>query len=195
MVVAVAEISGGSMMVSQTSTNDSGYSATSTSQNESALGFTLGDSQGDSFVMVGQAPGQPGNSYTFYYFVANVSTDGTDQVTLTGSGNFPFIFVHELTGVNDVVGFSSGLGNSTNASVSAFAPPIGSLVLATIWVENNQGIADATVEAGSGGFILLDSAFAVSEESGASTNAMTSLTSPFTLSNAVPWSEISIALD
>ena len=195
LLVAVAEIPSvlSAEPTTTNTTNSESPPGSQTLNQTMGQGPVLSDSIGDDFDEVGQAPGQPGNTYSFYYFVANITTDsGSDQVTLAGSGNYPFIFVHELRGVTRVIAFSSGNGNSSSASVSSYVPPAGSLVLSTIWVENDAGVADAGVEPGHDS-ALLDNAFAVTEEY--STASGGPLTPAFSLTSSVPWGEISVALD
>lgn len=188
ILVAAAEVS--SAAITQVQGLNSTSTAGTQPQNQTAAyGFELTDSLGDDFAVVGQAPGQPGNTYTFYYFVATATNGGTDNVTLTGSGRVPFIFVHELTGVGQVAGFSSGRGTSDSASVTPYIAPAGSFTLATIWVENNRGVPDAQANAGPGN-TFLDTAFAVTEEY---SSAGGNVTSPFAIGASIPWGEISVS--
>lgn len=190
ILVAAAEVSSANSTAVQ-GLGTGSMTGTEQQSGTGTYGFALADSLGDDFAMVGQAPGQPGNTYTFYYFVATAASGGADNVTLTGSGRVPFIFVHELTGVSKVVGFSSGGGTSDSASVKSYVAPSGSFTLATIWVENDRGVADAQVTPGMG-CTFLDTAFAVTEEY-SSTGG--NITSPFALGASIPWGEISVSLD
>jgi hypothetical protein len=149
---------------------------------------SLSDSLGDNFTLIGSAP-QAGSTYILYFFVVNITSSATDQVTLSGVGNYPFLLVHELQNVGRAVAFSTGAGNSTSPSISPYVAPSGSFVLAAVFVLNDRGTMAANVTAGSGN-TLLDTTYGIAEEYNSGAGLVTS---PFVMTGSIPWGEVSIA--
>jgi hypothetical protein len=149
---------------------------------------SLSDSLGDSFTLVASV-NQPGSAYSLYVFVANIVSDAADQVTVSGSGSYPFLLVRELQNVSHVVAYSTGMGSSSSPSVLPYVAPSGSFVLAGAFILNYYGVIATTVTAGPGN-TLLDTGFVVAEEYN---SAGASTASPFVMTSSVPWAEVSLA--
>jgi hypothetical protein len=146
---------------------------------------------GDNFSLIGSAT-QSASTYRLYLYVANVTSGGDDTVSLSGVGNYPFLLVHELQGVAHVAAFSTGSGNSTTPSVTPYSPPTGSFVFSGIFVWNSLGVPYANITAGAGS-VLLDETYGLADQY--RTAQGESIASPFALTNAIPWGEVSIAFD
>jgi hypothetical protein len=150
----------------------------------------LSDSLGDRFTLIGSA-GQNGSTYVLDFFIANVTSTDTDNVTLTGVGNYPFLLVHELQNIDHVVAFSTGTGNSTSPSVTPYVAPSGSFVFAGVFVLNDSGVMAANVTAGSGN-TFVDTTYGIADEYN---DAGGPTTSPFVISAVIPWGEVSVAFN
>lgn len=184
--LVVAEVPSSQTVTTTATTQGATTTTTGVSGNSSSP--TVSDSLGDTFALIGMTT-RPSTTYDFYVYVANVTSGGPDQVTLNGLGNYPFLLVHELKGVTHVVGFSSGEGVSRDPSVTPYALPSGAFVLASVFVLNDRGSMAGAVGAGSG-YTTLDETFGVSEEYAA---PLGTTASPFLMSSAIPWGELSVA--
>lgn len=96
---------------------------------------TLFDTLNTRFVSVAQV-GLPTSTYLEYYSFGRIGSSGADVVTLNGSGFVPSMIVRVIHGASSLDSFSTGtsasVGATTGSSVSAFSPPIGTLVLAAV---------------------------------------------------------------
>ncbi|MDA4137456.1 MAG: hypothetical protein OK449_10730 [Thaumarchaeota archaeon] len=152
---------------------------------------SLYDSMKDNFSLIGSAT-QSASTYRLYFYVANVTSSGNDTVSLSGVGNYPFLLVHELHGVTHVAASSTGSGNSTTPSVTPYSPPTGSFVFSGIFVWNSLGVPYANISAGAGS-VSVDETYGLADQYSMAQGG--SIASPFALTNAIPWGEVSIAFD
>jgi hypothetical protein len=154
--------------------------------------YSVSDTMGNHFTLLEEQP-LPGTAYDLKIFSATISVSAPnsslDIFTVTKGVGIPSIIGLGFVGATGVEAISTGSGNSTTPHVTAFAPSQGSPVIAGLLMQESFP-SNFPMSAGPG-YMYLQLGPPNAVEFAEATGNMT--TSPFILSSAVNWTEISIA--
>jgi hypothetical protein len=145
----------------------------------------VADSQGNTYTLL-TSVNVPTSTYYLYVYYTFAKSSGPDSVFVAGQGNYPGVVVHEVSGAASIAAFSTGSGTSASPSVASYAPPSGSLVIAT-----SQESAYLSWGAGPGYTLLTQTQTGLADEDAQANGATIS---QFSLSGSAPWCEISFAI-